>query len=360
MASNNQTCEQIKALFPDNTTHEITAEDMRLATDALCMDKETVVIKLPTLADLPSNNSQIYEKSLVTIYDDTNLANNGIYIALINQPIDITGLKKVATVVSAGSTVEWGNIGGDINNQDDLITRLGEKAEKTHTHDIADVTGLQDRLDEKADVGHTHDYTTLTNIPTEFNPSSHTHVIDDVANLSSTLANKADVGHTHEISDVTGLELALNGKQDDLGTPTADESILMGNTAGTIGWIPFHSVLQSHIYIAGAKDVVILDTDTTIDTITIDDLPAGQYFFWIDVTVEIDDDLDIYIRCDGSTPLTEFRINPRSGELVFPWVYGFPLSWDGGAYETTLIIRKQNDSFNAIAKYADFMLYRLY
>jgi hypothetical protein len=124
-------------------------------------------------------------------------------------------------------------------------------------------------------------------------------------------------------------------------------------------WFPFFGFTQAHCHIAGATNVDILDTDTIIDTITVTDLEAGTYFFWVDVTVALDDDLDVYIKTEGSTVLSEFRINPKQ-QFLFPWVYGFPLSWDGGSYETTLIMRKQNDGFTATAKFADFMLYRMF
>jgi hypothetical protein len=89
-----------------------------------------------------------------------------------------------------------------------LSTGLAGKANKTHTHAVADVTGLQTALDGKQPKG---DYATSKA-------------------LTEGLAGKANTAHTHTIANVTGLQDALNGKLSvatfegfvdygDLGTP---------------------------------------------------------------------------------------------------------------------------------------------
>lgn len=89
-----------------------------------------------------------------------------------------------------------------------LSTGLAGKANKSHTHAVADVTGLQTALDGKQVKG---DYATSKD-------------------LADGLAGKANTAHTHTISNVTGLQDALNGKLSvttfegfidygDLGTP---------------------------------------------------------------------------------------------------------------------------------------------
>lgn len=89
-----------------------------------------------------------------------------------------------------------------------LSTGLAGKANKTHTHAVADVTGLQTALDGKQVKG---DYATSKA-------------------LTEGLAGKANTVHTHTIANVTGLQDALNGKLSvttfegfvdygDLGTP---------------------------------------------------------------------------------------------------------------------------------------------
>ena len=89
-----------------------------------------------------------------------------------------------------------------------LSTGLAGKANKAHTHAVADVTGLQTALDGKQVIG---DYATSKD-------------------LADGLAGKANTAHTHTIANVTGLQDALNGKLSvatfegfvdygDLGTP---------------------------------------------------------------------------------------------------------------------------------------------
>jgi hypothetical protein len=70
---------------------------------------------------------------------------------------------------------------------------LDAKANTTHTHVIADTTGLQTALNGKA-------------------ATVHTHVVSDVTGLQTALDNKAGVTHTHIISEVTGLQTALNAQ----------------------------------------------------------------------------------------------------------------------------------------------------
>ncbi|EAX74366.1 hypothetical protein TVAG_064020, partial [Trichomonas vaginalis G3] len=55
---------------------------------------------------------------------------------------------------------------------------LDLKADKNHTHTIANITNLQETLNRKSDVG-------------------HTHTIANIANLQEKLDDKADKNHTH-------------------------------------------------------------------------------------------------------------------------------------------------------------------
>ncbi len=87
-------------------------------------------------------------------------------------------------------------------------TSLAGKANTSHTHIIADTTGLQDALNNKSNVGHTHDDRYYTEL--EINAFN--------AALEDAIAEKADAIHTHAQSDVSGLVSALAGKE---GTITA-------------------------------------------------------------------------------------------------------------------------------------------
>lgn len=87
----------------------------------------------------------------------------------------------------------------------------------SHTHAIADVTGLQTILDSKSNNGHTHsisDVSGLQGVLDTKASTTHTHAIGDVTGLQTALNGKANTTHTHAIGDVTGLQTALNGKAD--------------------------------------------------------------------------------------------------------------------------------------------------
>lgn len=128
-----------------------------------------------------------------------------------------------------------------------------DKANKIHTHVIADVTGLQAALDSKFPINGNFDnrYSKLDHLHTGvYAPVIHTHVVGDIDGLTARLAAKTDrftglmpfdrvfesvnqtaptdagVGdnliqalakkaaliHTHTITQVTGLQAALDGK----------------------------------------------------------------------------------------------------------------------------------------------------
>jgi hypothetical protein len=81
-----------------------------------------------------------------------------------------------------------------------LQTALDGKAASSHTHTIANVTGLQTALDGKQASG-------------SYAAATHTHAISDTTGLQTALDGKAASSHTHTIANVTGLQTALDGKQ---------------------------------------------------------------------------------------------------------------------------------------------------
>ena len=98
------------------------------------------------------------------------------------SPADLDTLREIAEYAQANRGVT-----------DQLNAAIGDKADKSHTHDIGDVAGLGDALDGKAD-------------------SVHTHTTSQVDGLDDALIGKSDEGHKHAISDVTGLQDALDSK----------------------------------------------------------------------------------------------------------------------------------------------------
>jgi hypothetical protein len=95
------------------------------------------------------------------------------------------------------------SLGDDANFAATMANALSGKSAVGHTHQIADVSGLQNQLDLKSDTSHKHDsrYYTETEVDTF-------------------LSGKSDTGHTHAQSDITDLVDDL-----DLKAPKASPAI---------------------------------------------------------------------------------------------------------------------------------------
>ena len=106
-------------------------------------------------------------------------------------------------------------------------SNTGDFAAASHTHIIANVTGLQTALDGKENAftkntafnknfGTTADTVTQGNdarLSDARTPTAHTHPISDITGLQTALDGKAASVHTHTIDNVTGLQTALDGKE---------------------------------------------------------------------------------------------------------------------------------------------------
>lgn len=97
-----------------------------------------------------------------------------------------------------------------------LSVALDGKAAASHVHVVGDVTGLQAAIDGKAAATHTHAISAVTGLQAAIDGKanlSHTHAVSDVTGLQSSLDGKAAASHQHQIADVTGLQAVLDGKQ---------------------------------------------------------------------------------------------------------------------------------------------------
>jgi hypothetical protein len=147
--------------------------------------------------------------------------------------IDFPNSPTVNQVFTAGnSSYRWTGTAWVSNNLsaitwDSVSGKPSTFPPSTHTHVVADTTGLQTALDGKAatshthvkanitDFAHTHAISEVTNLQTSLDgkaATSHTHTIANVTNLQTSLDGKAATVHTHAISDTTGLQTALDGK----------------------------------------------------------------------------------------------------------------------------------------------------
>lgn len=125
------------------------------------------------------------------------LIDNKISYIVDGAPGDLDTLREIA---------EYAQDNRGITDQ--LNAAIGNKADKSHTHTQAQVTGLSAALNGKSDTGHKHEISDVTGLQTELD-SKPTH-----NTMNSGLNGKANKTHTHTTSQVTGLDAALDGKAD--------------------------------------------------------------------------------------------------------------------------------------------------
>ena len=109
----------------------------------------------------------------------------------------------------------------DSTQKDFIKNRPATFPPSSHTHEIAQVNGLQTALDSKqpegnySTVGHKHTKSEITDF-------AHTHGTADITGFDTALAGKANVTHTHAIIDITGLQAALDATVKTTGDQTIE------------------------------------------------------------------------------------------------------------------------------------------
>lgn len=145
---------------------------------------KTMVLTNEPVVDIHGNNAQF----------DESLA--------VGKDLNVAG----ALTVNGRATVG----GYEVINEYRHITDLNAKADKSHSHPIGDVTGLQAALDGKA-------------------PKAHTHTQSQISGLTTALNGKAPKTHTHTMSQVTGLNVALDKVEGQISHVEVVESALYGS-----------------------------------------------------------------------------------------------------------------------------------
>ena len=95
-----------------------------------------------------------------------------------------------------------GHTADDFVLDTEFTTALAGKADSVHTHEIAQVNGLQTALDGKSPTTHNHNGV--------YAPVSHTHEIAQVNGLQNQLNSKAASSHTHSASQISAGTFAGN------------------------------------------------------------------------------------------------------------------------------------------------------
>lgn len=206
--------------------------------------------------------------SIVNVYDTSQKLVNSTHYSefnvngstYIDQDTLISALILVIFTLgeSGGSGGgAWGEIEGTLSDQGDLWSALGGKANTSHTHSIANITGLQTALDGKIDTGDSIPWATLTGVPSTFAPSAHTHTISNITGLQTALDGKASSSHTHTTSQITNLSsyTGFDSRYLGISAKAADSNLLDGidsasflrsdaNDLKTAGYLRFNDNLE--------------------------------------------------------------------------------------------------------------------
>ena len=246
-------------------------------------------------------------------YGRTNL---GLGTAATSNTGDFVAYRTFGTAANSaiGDFVAYRTFGTAANNN------TGDFALASHTHSIADVTGLQTALDGKQASG-------------SYAASSHSHII----------------------SDVTGLQTALDGKQASLGfTPYNAtnpsgyiSSITSGNVTTALGFTPYNATNPSG-YISSYTETSTLanvtargastSTRTTFTEVGAsragsDTIGDGPWFRWTNVA----ESRQMLTQLNASFGLTTWAYNGSA------WVSAMTLT-QAGALSLTSTISASNFS----------------
>ena len=172
----------------------------------------------------------------VTLFNGVN--STSVTMAATANAVKIAYDKAVSVETIVNGKANTSHI-HTIANITGLQTALDGKAATTHTHAISSITNLQSVLDGKAVIGHTHNLDDLGNVDfstaplegqvlkyvsgawkpaTDLSGSGGSGAVTSVNGKTGDVTlNNTDVGaapnvHVHAVSDVTGLQTILNGK----------------------------------------------------------------------------------------------------------------------------------------------------
>ena len=252
----------------------------------------------------------------------------------------------------------------------DWDTELAKKANVEHTHDIEDVTGLQDALDAKAEKSHQHAHTDISDWDAEMlkkADAEHKHEIDDVNGLQDALdakanathshlhtdisdwddemAKKADKSHTHETSEINGLDAKLaeidnvknytvNGKKISSNpTLTADDIAINGfalseetndglmpqegDSTKTVFGKVYKAIQDNEEVTSAAFDKIRTTLGVSGTDFTMPDLSGTNYLSGLTVFVDIVKKLDTQLKTAMDTIGTlQSKISAIEGELA--------------------------------------------
>ncbi len=182
----------------------------------------------------------------------------------------IGGAKTFSTVPKSSQDASGST---DLVRKSQLDSGLATKAASSHSHAIADVTGLQTALDGKAAASHTHASTDISDstaagraLLTGANAAAQRTSLGLGTAATEAATAFAAASHGHAVADVTGLQTALDAKAP-LASPTFTGNPAAPTAAGGTNTtqIATTAFVQSAIASFGAGDMMKATYDTDND-----------------------------------------------------------------------------------------------
>jgi len=191
-------------------------------------------------------------------------------------------------------------------------TALDAKAAATHTHVIADVTGLQTALDGKQAAG-------------SYAATVHTHAIADVTGLQTALDGKAASSHTHTSAAITDFTTAVQAA----APATTDASLLTSGTLADARPSPAQLTADQNDYAIGTGDIFRVSASAARNITGVVAGTSGQAVLLVNV---------------GTFAITlkhQSTSSAAANRLVVPWAGDYVMSASGGA---ALLVYDATDS----------------
>ncbi len=197
------------------------------------------------------------------------IAGNGAFVDKSTAQT-IGGAKTFSTAPKSSQDASGST---DLVRKSQFESGLATKAAASHSHAIADVTGLQTALDGKAAAAHAHASTDISDstaagraLLTGANAAAQRTSLGLGTAATEATTAFAAASHGHAVADVTGLQTALDGKAPlasptFTGTPAAPTAASGTNTTQ----VATTAFVQSAIAAFGAGDMTKATYDTDND-----------------------------------------------------------------------------------------------
>ena len=159
--------------------------------------------------------------------------------------------------------------------------------------------------------------------------TSHTHDISNVTNLQNALDEKASTSHSHAISDVTNLQNSLNGKQDTLESGTNIKTVngisIMGSGNISVGVLSNYDLTTITATTITQSSTVLVSFDAATRGYKIINSPVD---FQININANNASDNYILVHNTGSSSIavTIYGVNSLEAAAILTPTFGITVS----------------------------------